>query len=1647
MEATAIAAEGDVSRVRNSKSRQKIIDAQKLIPKSSAEVQLDRIRQLKDSYDLAILKAEELTRHPVSNLYQKVHSDRAKRVFSALSSLIFSTISFSKAKGLEDYIRQNAVSLPATLIDLNEWEYVLKNVQDCRESMIIRSTPRVDIPFDVRKKMELCQFLATQPIRNAKDEIQMLRQSVVEQLNEFYNNFHQSLNMVLYVIQQIKDLNRKDENLAKIKHLEEQVDTLKQEVISERLSGIDKLHQAEKSYELEADRLKSTIKSNASENKKAKESMVAAHDEELKFLKNRIESLNRDLAQADDKIRTRDRKLASQNQLIQELEASLSKEKAASKRLSELQEADIVAVTSSLTSEMVMSQAVNICTFLKEFRDPQQVIKDLHDFRDLKIEVEHLTAQNQQFSAESKRFEEQNLNLEQELHDLQKHLADIESQLSSTRQEYSFEKTRLEKDKAMLENALAVESSIRSDEHTHFTRAQEELQSMVQGLSQQSVQLREELDSSTSENASIKLQNENLHRENQELRIQLLEKDNEKIVSLQLNMNSLVAQQEELKTEMNRSNEVKENILKESLAKEKEKIVALESHIDDLSQEIVKMKDHMNAIEQSNNRETDKATLHDVAIDFTTQILDIRAQLDHLTHEKDIVMQLIKIGEIVRAENEPRVITLMQNIQTLESKVKEMQDRMSAMNPIVDSEHISESMKYQQTKLSALSKNLDRLMWEIAALKAKVEEGILPHELEPNAALRAIKKLEGQIVGWQSKVITAEDTRQWQDKFASVTAQLQAQDKEIVALREQNAKHLVVIQAAASHIQELIGAIEGETANALELFQQIQLVEDELLNAQEKLVQSENMALALTCQIQQMSSTGKFFSSVPKSEHEQVVRELENEILVLQEKLTAAEQALQKSRPSPDPTIIEAASANNNAMRRRSVGFVDSRNEVIMIKKAENVATPEVSAVTQEPLQTEVSTVTATVEDVVDVPASENEPSSASKDDAVAKDDSSHHTPSADDTIASDPIPSLPFQLVSASSSQQPSASLAVLGSGISPRPESSRSVNSVSSVGSKSSVGKRTAASGSRNADHYIAQQQTLTMVKDAVGNSGPYSNSSSIANSPRAPTGTNPETSVEPVLSGDSAQAKAEVDEVSNTPAYSTMSIGTIDEDIMIACPGTVQGDTGWYLAHNQYFYFVRDDTSEEFLLLCGPLSPALYDAAQEEDAKHHHPIPFGAPKSMQKPHLKIDSVSVHATRFHIETLLQDIQERDENLNLLQSLEEENQMHQRDIGILLGKLAEYEAQIQALQSGNADVAPVPGSSLEGTDVTTSPTVPAAKLLRQDTQEVLSGMMDMNFELSASDNANSLGERETQANPSSSPSKKLAAIESIDADMANAMNKITSVARGFLARQRVQQLKLYRLAEETGVLVAMGNTVQGESGWYAGPNGQIFYFVLHNGQWIYAAGPIDGDTFRRLLQDTTSLHRKLTTAAASPKSTSVGETNAQAGPILPLLKKCSFPLSGIHGDLAESGEVYIHLQTLRLHLSLNVEDLMVALQQSSLAGGGVLNGVAGESNSPEGEHLMQFVNRPKGSNLDSIEDDISDVTSYKRTEPNEQKEYDKKKHATTKNNIGTYHTESSEKENFLDDEIRAFSKKNGEGSIISSVMSINDDSVDSLEV
>lgn len=153
-----------------------------------------------------------------------------------------------------------------------------------------------------------------------------------------------------------------------------------------------------------------------------------------------------------------------------------------------------------------------------------------------------------------------------------------------------------------------------------------------------------------------------------------------------------------------------------------------------------------------------------------------------------------------------------------------------------------------------------------------------------------------------------------------------------------------------------------------------------------------------------------------------------------------------------------------------------------------------------------------------------------------------------------------------------------------------------------------------------------------------------------------------------------------------------------------------------------------------------------------------------------------------------------------------------------------------------------------------------------------------------------------------------------------------------------------------------------------------------------------------------------------------------------PLLQKCPFVLSGIHGDLAESGEVYLNLETLRLHLSLNVEDLMVALQQNTLAGGGMVSGrapppifeegdedgasIGGGGDENDGEWLMRYANAaPAGRSPGP--DDAASASSA---------------------SIKQASAASSKKKT------AAGSGVGGGASVESSVLSINDDSVDSFE-
>jgi hypothetical protein len=94
----------------------------------------EQLEMLKESYSASKDRISELGRSPRTALQLKVHGKAADRIYSALSTLLYASISVSKASELERYIRKKAAQLPTSVFDLTEWDGALAIARECRLS-------------------------------------------------------------------------------------------------------------------------------------------------------------------------------------------------------------------------------------------------------------------------------------------------------------------------------------------------------------------------------------------------------------------------------------------------------------------------------------------------------------------------------------------------------------------------------------------------------------------------------------------------------------------------------------------------------------------------------------------------------------------------------------------------------------------------------------------------------------------------------------------------------------------------------------------------------------------------------------------------------------------------------------------------------------------------------------------------------------------------------------------------------------------------------------------------------------------------------------------------------------------------------------------------------------------------------------------------------------------------------------------------------------------------------------------------------------------------------------------------------------------------------------------------------------------------
>jgi hypothetical protein len=88
---------------------------------------------------------------------------------------------------------------------------------------------------------------------------------------------------------------------------------------------------------------------------------------------------------------------------------------------------------------------------------------------------------------------------------------------------------------------------------------------------------------------------------------------------------------------------------------------------------------------------------------------------------------------------------------------------------------------------------------------------------------------------------------------------------------------------------------------------------------------------------------------------------------------------------------------------------------------------------------------------------------------------------------------------------------------------------------------------------------------------------------------------------------------------------------------------------------------------------------------------------------------------------------------------------------------------------------------------------------------------------------------------------------------------KLQARVRGYRARAHVDMLRIAKHAEEEGILIALKPTIQGMSGWYMHPDGNIYCFALRIAEnvddevWIQTCGPVSSEAWSKVVSRTES--------------------------------------------------------------------------------------------------------------------------------------------------------------------------------------------------
>jgi len=238
---------------KNRGSKQKIIQLKDELNGGSLQInpKFEKLKVLRESYDIAKFRANELLLPHDQNLYLKAHGLRASKIYSALSTLIFVSISCSKVEELEDYVMKSAAQVPSTIFDLEEWSSIVKIAKDCREGDSNSLREQVSA---LKKNMSVYNQLAANPLKAAQMELKLLRSEVMNELGGAQTDLAGSINLMMQLARELSggsgtDVGESARRLSKLLHATDHHDKQAETAKNEELEAL-RVYQKDASEQL-----------------------------------------------------------------------------------------------------------------------------------------------------------------------------------------------------------------------------------------------------------------------------------------------------------------------------------------------------------------------------------------------------------------------------------------------------------------------------------------------------------------------------------------------------------------------------------------------------------------------------------------------------------------------------------------------------------------------------------------------------------------------------------------------------------------------------------------------------------------------------------------------------------------------------------------------------------------------------------------------------------------------------------------------------------------------------------------------------------------------------------------------------------------------------------------------------------------------------------------------------------------------------------------------------------------------------------------------------------------------------------------------------------------------------------------------------